>query len=306
MAAPDVTVVIAAYGRSNVLRHTLDALRRQTHENWEALVVDDASPDDTSALVERVGDSRLRAVRLPRNVGEQSGPNNVGAYLAAAPLLAFLNQDDLWFPDHLAHLLALKESTGARLVYSVIAMGYPPEEEDDDAGAGFRLRSWRSRYDPRFDCPASSWLLDRSLHLELGGWKPSGRCYGPSSQEFLFRAWRAGTTIVASPRLTVLAEGSANRPGSYADRQDEWQRRVVPRLLDDTEGFRREILRRATPVDAEYPAEDALGRVAQAVGRVAERAMARVGISPYEMRFRRQGHGRGDYLRTLRRLRGID
>ena len=306
MVAPDVTVVMAAYGRSNVVGYAIDSVLAQSLESWELLVVDDASPDDTGEVVGGYDDPRIRYVRLSQNVGEQSGPNNVGVYLAAAPRIAFLNQDDLWFPDHLSHLLDLAATTGAEVVYSTMAMAWPPPASEDDTELRFALRGWRSRYDPRFDHPASSWLVDRSTHLRAGGWKPSGLSYGPTSQEFLFRAWRAGAQVVPSRHLTVLAEGSANRPGAYRDRLASWHRAVAARLAEDAEGFRAEINDRSEPLDKVWPAGTRRQRVTRRYERTRDAAFVRLGISPYDRSFRRQGHRRGDYLRSLRASRGLD
>lgn len=301
---PRISVVVAAYGRSNVLAAALETVRSQTVEDWEVLVVDDASPDDTAGVVEGMGDDRMRVVRLAQNVGEQSGPNNVGAYLASAPSIAFLNQDDLWFPDHLAHLVELHEGTGAQLVYAAQAMARPSADLDPGRSA-FVLRAWRPAYDPRFDVPASGWLVDRATHLALGGWRPGRSCFGPSSQDFLFRAWRGGARIQPSGRLSVLSEGSGNRRGSYAERHDDWQRHNLARLTAGPGALRREILAHAKRFDSDAaPAGlPARARWAAQLGR--DRALARVGVSPYARRFRRMGLSRGGYLEELRRNRGL-
>ena len=303
-----VSIVVAAYGRSNVLVHALDRVRAQTEQDWEVIVVDDASPDDTSEVVVRYGDPRVRVVRLTQNVGEQSVPNNVGVALASAPLIAFLNQDDLWFPDHLSHLLELQEETGARLVWSMLAFDLESmPHQPDPYRPTWLLRGWRSQFDVRTDAPASSWLLERSLHLELGGWRPAADFYGPTSQDFLFRAWRAGAAIVASGRLSVLAEGAGQRPGSYAERQDSWQRSVLPQLEADPDGLRKALTLAARPLDVgprwrgqgPRSAVWAFGQWARA------ELLARVGISPYDLTYREPGRARGAYLERLRTTRGL-
>src|SRR3712207_6530544 len=98
---PRVTVVVATYHRPVLLRRALASLLAQSVAEWECLVIGDAVTDDTADVVWSFDDPRLRFHNLPENVGDQSGPNNDGVRRAGAPIIAFLNQDDLWFPDHL-------------------------------------------------------------------------------------------------------------------------------------------------------------------------------------------------------------
>ena len=59
---------------------------------------------------------RIRYVNLATNCGEQSGPNNVGIARATAAYIAFLNHDDIWFPDHLRSAMERLRSTDADAV----------------------------------------------------------------------------------------------------------------------------------------------------------------------------------------------
>ncbi len=98
---PAVSVLTATYNRSNVLRFAVESVRRQTLSDWEMWVVGDACTDDTADMIREIGDPRIRFVNLPHNAGDQSGPNNEAVRLARGRFLAYLNHDDLWFPDHL-------------------------------------------------------------------------------------------------------------------------------------------------------------------------------------------------------------
>lgn len=302
---PSVTVVVAAYGRSNLLPYVLERVQAQTISDWELIVVDDASPDDTSDVVRALADPRMRVVRLGQNFGEQSGPNNVGVGLASATRIAFLNQDDLWFADHLEHLLNLMRDTRAQLVYSTIAMAWPPSSPEGHERPEYLLRAWRPSYDPRFDCPASSWLLERSLHLELSGWTSARMIFEPTSQHFLFRAWRSGARIVPSGRLTVLAEGAANRPGSYRDRHEDWQRATVARMAVDAEGLRREILARATREEPDLRPAGPVDALKTRGRTAASLALARAGVSPLHRAYKRRFHSRGVFMDQIRGIRGL-
>lgn len=97
---PRVSVVIPTFNRRKLLPEALDSLLRQTFQDWEAIVVDDGSNDDTfevaSAYARR--DPRFRC--LPRE-GEKRGADvcrNQGILAASAPLVVFLDSDDLLLP----------------------------------------------------------------------------------------------------------------------------------------------------------------------------------------------------------------
>ena len=159
---PTVAIVVATYNRSAVLRHAVGSAIRQRFTDWEMLVVGDACTDDTADVVASFGEPRIRFVNLPINVGEQSGPNNVGVARTDAPLVAFLNHDDLWFPDHLERLVAVLEARQADLVFSPNFNVVP---HPDPQGPGSILLDGlphQGRFDPRLidrAVPASGWLV---------------------------------------------------------------------------------------------------------------------------------------------------
>ena len=104
---PTVSVIIAAYNRSNVLRYALRSALAQDFSDFEVLVIGDACTDDTEEVVASFADPRVSYLNLPLNFGEQSGPNNVGIARAQGRYIAFLNHDDFWFPDHLSAAVQL-------------------------------------------------------------------------------------------------------------------------------------------------------------------------------------------------------
>lgn len=110
-----VSVIIATYNRSNVLVHTLRSLLRSTDTDWEALVIGDACTDDTAEVVASFDDPRITFTNLPRNIGEQSGPDNEGLRRATGRYIAHLDHDDLWFPDHLERAVGALRDTGVVL-----------------------------------------------------------------------------------------------------------------------------------------------------------------------------------------------
>jgi len=102
--APAVSVVIPTYNRAALLRRALDSVRAQTFTNWEAIVVDDYSEDETEQVVASFEDPRIRLVRF-RSAGVIAASRNYGIRLAHAPIVAFLDSDDAWYPDKLRRCL---------------------------------------------------------------------------------------------------------------------------------------------------------------------------------------------------------
>ena len=85
---PLVSIILATYNRSPVLAHAIESVRRSTLTDWELIVVGDGCTDDTAAVVASFDDPRVTFINLPRNVGEQSGPNNEGLRLARGRYIA--------------------------------------------------------------------------------------------------------------------------------------------------------------------------------------------------------------------------
>ena len=108
---PKVSVVIPAYNAGHTLGPTLGSVINQTFEDWEALVVDDGSTDDTADVAVAFKDPRIHVIHQ-QNRG-LAGARNTGIRKARGSLIALLDADDLWHPQklekHVAHLDARPE-----------------------------------------------------------------------------------------------------------------------------------------------------------------------------------------------------
>jgi glycosyltransferase involved in cell wall biosynthesis len=102
MGAARVSVIIPTYNRAYSLGAAVGSLQRQTYPDWEALVIDDGSTDDTAAVITRMQaeDSRIKRHYQP-NRGV-SAARNAGLKLAAGEWIGFLDSDDTWEPWKLA------------------------------------------------------------------------------------------------------------------------------------------------------------------------------------------------------------
>ena len=120
------------------LPRALESLLAQTLPEWELVVVNDGSEDETSAVLEAyLADDRIAYHALERNEGLGAALNRALA-LTSAPLVAYLPSDDLYFPDHLASLVALLEGTEAVAAYAGVR--HHGERESEGAPDGFSLQ----------------------------------------------------------------------------------------------------------------------------------------------------------------------
>lgn len=105
-ASPRVSIVMPSFNAAGTILDSIESVQQQTVADWEMIIVDDGSTDETVALIEQVSlqDPRVRIVQQAN-----SGPSiarNKGVSEALASVVAFLDSDDLWEPQHLEINLA--------------------------------------------------------------------------------------------------------------------------------------------------------------------------------------------------------
>jgi glycosyltransferase involved in cell wall biosynthesis len=106
---PKVSVIIPTYNRADLLIQTLQSVVSQRYADFETLVVDDGSSDNTADVIAALGDSRIRYVRQAHS-GLPAVGRNTGMQLANGEYIAFLDSDDLWLSDKLASQVELMDS----------------------------------------------------------------------------------------------------------------------------------------------------------------------------------------------------
>ena len=104
-ARPSVSVVIPTYNRARSLLSTLKTVLAQSFSDFEVIVVDDGSTDNTAQVIASVPDTRVRYLRQPVNQGAAAARNR-GMREARGEFVAFLDSDDEWFPEKLARQVA--------------------------------------------------------------------------------------------------------------------------------------------------------------------------------------------------------
>jgi glycosyltransferase involved in cell wall biosynthesis len=102
---PRVSVVLPVHNRADVLPRAIESVIAQELSDFELIVVDDGSTDDSAALVDAFADERIRLIRLGNNRGGNVARNE-GVRTAKSPLIAFLDSDDRYLPDKLSFVVA--------------------------------------------------------------------------------------------------------------------------------------------------------------------------------------------------------
>jgi glycosyltransferase involved in cell wall biosynthesis len=122
-----VSVVVPVYNGEQYLAEALASVRTQTYRDYELIVVDDGSTDRSPEILSAFADQHSAVILTQGNKG-QSAARNAGAAMASGEYLAFLDQDDRWYPRKLERqVMVLDRSRDVGLVYSDL-------DEIDEAG----------------------------------------------------------------------------------------------------------------------------------------------------------------------------
>jgi glycosyltransferase involved in cell wall biosynthesis len=98
-----VSVIVPTYNRADTIKRAIASVQAQTFQDWELIVVDDGSTDDTSSVIAGL-DPRMVVIRQ-ENQGI-SGARNTGLMSSTGQYIAFLDSDDEWLPHHLELCIA--------------------------------------------------------------------------------------------------------------------------------------------------------------------------------------------------------
>lgn len=114
-----VSIILPAYRCARVVGETIKSVLSQTHANWELLIAEDCSQDDTATTIERWCriDRRIRLILMPANGGPALA-RNAAIAVAKGRWLAFLDSDDIWLPSKLAHCLRFASERNASFVFT--------------------------------------------------------------------------------------------------------------------------------------------------------------------------------------------
>ncbi|MYW23422.1 glycosyltransferase [Bacillus thuringiensis] len=116
---PYVSVITPSYNSIRFIGETISSVQNQSYENWEMIIVDDGSTDQSAAKIKEMieGDSRIRLLSLKENVGAAKA-RNLAIQEARGRYIAFLDSDDIWLPHKLKTQLLFMEEMNIAFSYA--------------------------------------------------------------------------------------------------------------------------------------------------------------------------------------------
>ena len=211
MTAPTFSVVVPVYNAASTIAATTASVLAQTDGDFELLLLDDGSTDDSLArmLALAAVDERIHVV-THKNMGVAL-TRNLGAELAQGTLLAFLDADDLWHPEKLARHRALHDAVPASASFARIVF----LEATHDALEHGRTRSTvppgplsvAHLLGENPVCTTSNLVVERAFFASTGGFR--GQMAHAEDQEWLVRVAAEGARIVGIDETLVGYRASA-------------------------------------------------------------------------------------------------
>src|SRR5665213_241842 len=200
MPPPKISVILPTYSRRHVLPRTIASVLAQDEKDFELIIVDDCSTDDTGAYLASLGDPRIRVVKPAHNVGT-AGARNLGLQAALADIVALLDDDDAFLEHRLSAPLAVfarepgvVATLSSSVKFDLKRTHYALMPELTLAPAAFE---WALICD-LIGVEGTSITVRRQTALDIGGF-----CHGMKwidDREFLIRASRRGSGhLIAEP-----------------------------------------------------------------------------------------------------------
>lgn len=202
-----ISICIPAYNSEKFILETLNSIKNQTHKNWEIIVVEDASNDNTKNIVETFEKNCFQKVtyfRNEKNVGA-SAIRNVAAGLSIGDWLAFLDSDDLWENNHLQTLIeTYRKSTNCDFIHGLAHIF------DSDTGNIINSQYLTQKtierfpvslFDRSYFIQTSSIMISRKLFNKTGGFNTTLRYC--DDLEMWFKSAKLGFKFVTTGMYTT-------------------------------------------------------------------------------------------------------
>ena len=173
-----VSVIIATYNRCNLLKRAIESVLRQTYKNYEIIIIDDASSDDTYKIINDsfkpfIDKGTIRYYRNETNK-ERSFCRNLGMKEARGECFAFLDDDDEWLPEHLETIVRFMDDNPE--VGVAFSNCYEVFEDGRKRLFWHKIKTGKGVYYKdlcidRCFVTGSAYIIRKEVYIKLGGFK---------------------------------------------------------------------------------------------------------------------------------------
>lgn len=239
----EVSVVIPAYNAAQFLSETILSILAQEDVDFELLVVDDCSTDQTAEIVKAAApeDGRVQYLCMPSNSGGPAGPRNMGVHAARGRWVAFCDADDIWHPRKLRMQVDLAQREYADLVCSAIEdfidgrKPILPDQVSVDGLPVHRLPYWQMLLKDRI--ATSSALCSREALIQSGGFNTARDLVAVEDYDLWLRLMERPSFKVLRIEIPLVAY--RRLPQSLSANKLRHARKVmrVPRLAAERGGW---------------------------------------------------------------------
>jgi glycosyltransferase involved in cell wall biosynthesis len=208
-----VSIIMPTYNRGGLIEESIQSVRNQTYRNWELIITDDGSTDNTPEVVAKIPDSRIHYHSFSHSGGFGTARNR-GLKLSKGDVIAFLDSDDLWREDKLAFQLSLlNQYPQSHFVLSNIDLFGATEVRTPDFKSVFSANLFLPLIEERDTVFYPSSLLFKKEVLQKTGLMNEKSPTG-ADLEFLFSMSLSYKGNFTNERLTRIRKHAHNTSGS--------------------------------------------------------------------------------------------
>jgi glycosyltransferase involved in cell wall biosynthesis len=240
MISAQVSVIIPCYKMGRFLGEALESVGSQTYSGWEVIAVDDAGPEDGTRQIiadfaRQFPDHRVEFLCHETNRGAGAA-RNTAMSAAKGRLLAFLDPDDYWFPNHLElHLRVRDDKPGILVSASGVKMFTRDKRETD--GGSWCTSPWEAKIFPfglamRNSIIPSAAVVAAEAASQIGGFETAPQIQRVEDWDFWLRLAEIGAPFVFIPETTVAYRKHPGGATSNAKVMEEQVRALMRKHHD--------------------------------------------------------------------------
>lgn len=177
MSMSKVSIVIRTCGRPNVLKHALESIREQSYKNIEVILVEDGINISESSISENYQDLNIQYYHTKEKVG-RSKAGNIGLSKCNGNYINFLDDDDMFYPNHINQLLTAIKENNTKAAYSIAEESQIVKSNKDTNIEKRKIIRYQQPFNKTLlfymnYIPIQSILFSKELYEEAGGFDES-------------------------------------------------------------------------------------------------------------------------------------